>query len=248
VDYEKMENSIYTGLSHQVALKAQMDLIANNIANVNTPGYRAQNIVFTEFLADLERKDSTKDPLSMVMDYGQYQSTAPGSQQHTGNPLDVALSGPGWMAVQSGGEEMYTRAGNFQLSVNGELITGAGDFVAGEGGGPITIPAGAKEIKVAKDGSISTDQGQVGRIKVVEFANEQELEATGNGLYKAKTPGTEAVNTQVMQGMLEGSNVQAVLEMTRMIDVLRSYQNAQKILQSEHDRQRNMIQQLTQVR
>lgn len=243
-----MENSIYTGLSLQKALQAKMDIVANNIANISTPGYRGQNMVFTEYIAKTDNGDRLKDDLSMVLDYGQYQTTQPGPMRATGNPLDVALQGPGWMSVQTPQGLMYTRAGNFQINVNGELVTGNGMPVGGEGGGTITIPAGTREVKIAKDGSVSTEQGQVGRIGVFEFENEQDLEANGNGLYSTKAQANPAANTEVVQGMLEGSNVQPVVEMTRMIDVLRSYQNTQKMLQSEHERQRTMIQRLAGMR
>ena len=242
-----MENSIYTGLSLQIALQAKMDLIANNIANLNTPGYKGQNMVFTEYIAKTDNGEKPKDNLSMVLDFGHYQNTQAGPIQATGNPLDVALQGPGWFGVQTPEGTMYTRAGNFQINNNGELVTGTGLLVAGEGGGTITIPPDAREVKISNDGTIATDQGQIGRIGVFEFTNEQDLEAAGNGLYKAPAndPGAAAQNTQVLQGMLEGSNVQPVLEMTRMIDTLRSYQNTQRMLQNEHDRERTMIQRMT---
>lgn len=222
-----------------------MDIIANNVANMSTPGYRAQNMVFTEYLSD--PKGNT-DPLSMVEDYGQFQSTEAGPMQFTGNPLDVSLQGPGFIGVQTNNGIMYTRAGNFQINVNGELVTGAGNLVAGSGGGPIIIPEGSTDLKIGHDGTISTSEGDLGQIMVTEFDNQQDLEATGNGLYKAPDgAGIPAENTSVMQGMLEGSNVKAVLEMTRMIDVLRAYQQTQKILSDEHERQRNMIQKLSRV-
>ena len=240
-----MENSIYTGLSLQVALQAKMDLVANNIANLNTPGYRGQNMVFTEYLAKTDNGEKPKDNLSMVLDYGHYQNTESGPIQMTGNPLDVALQGPGWFGVQTPQGTMYSRAGNFQINTNGELVTGTGMLVSGEGGGTITVPPEAKEVKIAKDGTVSTDAGEIGRIGVFEFANDQDLQATGNGLYKTDSPANPAEKTQVLQGMLEGSNVQPVLEMTRMIDVLRTYQNTQRILQNEHDHERTMIQRMT---
>lgn len=242
-----MENSIYTGLSLQMALQAKMDIIANNMANLTTPGYKGQNMVFTEYIAKTDNGERPKDNLSMVLDYGQYQDAQPGPIQSTGNPLDVALQGPGWFGVQTPQGTMYTRAGNFQINTNGELVTGNGQLVAAEGGGSIVIPPEAKEIKISKDGSVATDQGAVGRIGVFEFTNDQNLQATGNGLYKAaqQDPGAPAQNTDILQGMLEGSNVQPVLEMTRMIDTLRNYQNTQRMLQNEHDRERTMIQRMT---
>lgn len=225
-----------------------MDIVSNNIANMNTPGYRAQNMVFTEYLAKPDGYRKVQEPLSMVLDYGHYQNTEPGPMRQTGNPLDVAVQGPGWLGVQTQGGVMYTRAGNFQVNLNGELVTGRGDLVAGEGGGTITIPADARDLKVASDGTISTDQGTLGKLMVVEFENEQGLQAMGNGLYKTDAAGQPAANSTVLQGMIEGANVQPVLEMTRMIDVLRSYQNTQRMLQSEHERERGMIQNLSNPR
>ena len=240
-----MENSIFIGLSRQVALQAQMDVVSNNIANMNTPGYRAQNMVFTEYISKPDGYRKVQEPLAMVLDYGHYQSMDPGPIRVTGNPLDVAIQGKGWMGVQTGEGIMYTRAGNFQMTVAGELVTGRGDLVAGEGGATITIPDDAKEIRIAEDGTVSTDQGPVGKIMVVEFANDQDLEAAGNGLYKTAAEPQPVADSRVMQGMIEDSNVQPVLEMTRMIDVLRAYQNTQRMLQSEHDRERTMIQRLS---
>jgi flagellar basal-body rod protein FlgF len=241
-----MENSIYTGLSRQMALRSNMDIIANNIANMNTAGYRSQNMVFAEFMEETKDSNGKKDTLSMVLDYGHYQNTASGPMQKTSNPLDVALEGPGYFGVQTkDGTTMYSRAGSFQTNTEGELITGAGDLVASVGGGPISIPRDAKEILVDEKGVISTESGQVGQLMIVEFDNAQELEAMGNGLYKTDATANPAQNTRSIQGMLEGSNVNSVLEMTRMIDVLRSYQSTHKLLQGEHERQRNMIRQLS---
>jgi flagellar basal-body rod protein FlgF len=115
----------------------------------------------------------------------------------------------------------------------------------GEGGGAIVIPEDAKGVKIAEDGTITTEEGEVGRLMVVEFDDLQALEARGDGTYATEQQGNPAENTRVIQGMLESSNVQPVLEMTRMIDVLRSYQQTQKLLQSEHERQRSMIQRLS---
>ena len=149
------------------------------------------------------------------------------------------------MQIPGSDQTLYTRAGNFQVNVNGELVTGRGHLVLGEGGGPITVPEDAKTIKIAEDGAIATEEGEIGRLQVVEFDNLQDLEARGDGLYQTTQQANPATNTRVIQGMLEGSNVKPVLEMTRMIDVLRSYQQTQRLLQSEHERQRTMIQRLS---
>lgn len=227
-----------------MALRSQMDLVANNIANMNTNGYRSQNMVFTEFVEKAQREDAMKDPLSMVLDYGHYQNTAPGSMRRTENPLNIAIEGPGYIGIETADGIQYTRNGDFQINVNGELVTGTGQIVADSGGGPITVPANSGKLTITENGFVSTEEGEVGQIMIAEFENLQELEAMGNGLYRTEADPLPAENSRAIQGMLEGSNVNPVLEMTRMIDVLRAYQSTQSMLQSEHDRQRTMIRQL----
>lgn len=236
-----MENSIYVGLSGQVALEEKMALIANNVANINTPGYRGQNAVFKEFISDQRRM---KEDVSLVYDIGQYEVTDPGPLKMTGNALDVALVGPGFMGVQTPQGVHYTRAGNFTLNALGELVTARGQKVADQGGGTITVPADAKFISIDRKGVVSTDQGEVGTLMVSEFADYQKMEPTGNGLYKTDQPRNPAAGTKVVQGQLEGANVQAVVEMTRMIDVMREYQAVQNVMTSEHERQQRAIQRM----
>lgn len=240
-----MENTIYIGLSRAKTLQTAMDMTANNIANMDTPGYRGQNPVFLEYIADPKGRTDVKDPISMVLDYGQFQSTRPGPMQRTGNPTDAALSGPGFFGVQTPDGILYTRAGNFEINVNGELTTPSGLPVAGAGGGPITIPRGATEIRIAEDGTVSTQEGQVGQIGVTEFENLQDLEPVGDNLYKAVNGGRPATETRVVQGMVEGSNVQPVVEMTRMVEILREYQSIQRMLQGEHERMRSAVQRIS---
>lgn len=242
-----MENSIYIGLSRQIALQEQMDTVANNIANLNTPGYRQHNMVFLEYLNRQRNAEKAgNDSISMVHDYGLFMNTDNGPLRRTENPLDVALQGPGFFGIQApDGSVQYTRAGNFQLNGNRELVNGSGQLVADAAGGTIAIPEDAREIIIARDGTVSTDQGELAQIMVVEFENPQDLVAQGNGLFKTDAPANPAENTTVLQGMVEDSNVNAVLEMTRMIDVSRAYQSTHRMLQNEHERQRSMIQTLT---
>lgn len=239
-----MENSIYLGLSRQMALQNNMDTIANNVANVNTPGFRGQNLLFHEFISD--PAGSKLDPLSFVYDDGQYEVTAPGPVKTTGNPLDIALDGPGFIGVVApSGKVAYTRAGNFQLGAGGILETSAGYPVSSTGGSSITIPADSTEINIDEKGGIHNQNGQVGQIKIAEFGDVKTLQALGHNLYLPSAPEQPATKTRVKQGVLEGSNVEPVIEMTRMIDTLRSFQNVQNVLQSENDRLRSAIRQLT---
>jgi len=240
-----MENSLYIGLSKQVVLRENMSIIANNVANLNTAGYRAQNMVFSEYISDPRRMD---EDMSLVLDYGQYQKTDPGSLKQTSNPLDIALVGRGFLGVQTpSGEIQYTRAGNLGIDSEGTLRTARGYAVVDDGGGEITIPQNATEVNIDQKGVISTDQGQVAQLDITEFASDQDLNPAGNGLYQAVVPGVPSEKTVVKQGMLEGSNVQAVVEMTRMIDVLRDYQAVQNMMKSEHDRLKGATQRLARV-
>lgn len=237
-----MENTIYLGLSRQIVLQTNLDIVANNIANVNTNGFRSQSPIFEEYLAD---PTGNGDPLSFVLDYGQYQNTAPGSITQTGNDMNVALNGPGFLAVQfPDGSTGYTRDGNFLKTADGTLVNSAGYALLGSGG-PITIPADATEFVVDERGVVSDQNGQIARLKIVEFENLQNLKAKGNNAYSTTQPEQEASNTVVRQGYLEGSNVQPVTEITRMIKILRHFQSVQRMLEAEHDRQRSAIQKLT---
>ncbi len=238
-----MENTSYVALSRQMVLRNSMDIVANNIANVNTPGFRAQNSIFAERISDPQGTDA---PLSFVSEYGQYQNTDPGPLTQTDNPLDIALTGQGFIGVQdSEGKTAYTRAGNFHLDQEGTLLTATGHTVLDDGGSPIEIPDDSTEIKIDEHGIISNQDGEIAQIMIHEFDNEQTLNPVGDSLYVTTEEGHEAENTVVKQGYLEGSNVRAITEMTRMIDILRSYQSTQRLVQTEHDRLREAIQTLT---
>jgi flagellar basal-body rod protein FlgF len=239
-----MENPLFIGLSRQMAIQDKMNLIANNIANVNTPGYRSDKVLFEEFVT---KPKPTNEAMSMVYTYGQFKDTAAGQMTSTGNPLDVSLHGPAFMMVETAAGTQYTRAGNFSMNNNHELVNASGNPVLDQGQGRITLPEGAREITITNDGQIATEQGVVGQIGMVEFQNVQTLVPTGSGFYRASPndAGAPAQNTIMKQGLLEGSNVQAVLEMTDLIEISRQFQSMHRTLQNEHDRQRDTIKALT---
>lgn len=234
-----MENSIYLVLSRQSVLKNNMDIIANNVANMNTPGFRAQNLVFSEYI---EKIGGEEKEISFVRDNLQYQDTSGGPMEQTENPFDVALVGPGFITIDGpDGQPAYTRAGNLQIGTDGTLQTSAGFQVSGG----IEIPEGATQISIDENGIISSADGEIGSLQIVEFENLQNLEPMGNNLYKTDAAPGPATETKVKQGYIEGSNVNAVLEMTRMIETLRNYQSIHKTMEGEHERLRNAISKLT---
>lgn len=236
-----MENTIYIGLSRQMALRTNLQIVANNVANMNTPGYRAQNMLFTEYLEDPRGQD---DPLSFVVDHGQFQVSKPGSLKTTDNPLDVALEGPGFFTVETPDGQAYTRAGNFSINPDGELVTASGLPVS-NGGGPIVIPPDSTEIRIDERGNISNQNGQIDQLAIVEFENTQLLNPTGQGLYVTEEVGQPSPTTRAQQGLLEGSNVNPIMEMTNLIEISRDNQSLSRMMDGENERLRRAIRTLT---
>lgn len=240
-----MDNSLYIGLSRQVVLQRAMDMVSNNVANLNTPGYRTQNPMFKEYLS---QPDKTYQPVSMVYDSGQYNTTTPGPVQMTGATYDVALDGPGFIAVNTpSGETQYTRGGNFNVNAAGQIVTSSGYTVSSNGGAAITVPADTQQVSITETGDVFADDNNIGRISVMEFENLQDLKPEGNGLYKAEKEGLPATQTRVKQGALEGSNVNSVQEMSRMIEIMRDYQQTMNMMKEQGDRETGAIQRLSKI-
>lgn len=240
----KMENISYIGLSQQMALKQQMDISANNLANINTPGFKSQSILFLEYL----NKPKQGEGVKQVLDFGSYRDLSAGALRQTYNDLDVALHGDGYFAVQTeGGTTRYTRDGSFSLNASRELVNKSGYKVMGDGG-PIVVQEGASKITITADGTVSTNLGEIGKLKVVTFDQPQKLVEIGENLYDGKNqPEKPVERLKVVQGSLEGANVNPVVEMNKMIEILRSYQATQRMLMNDHERIRSAIQKLTRV-
>lgn len=238
-----METASYIALSHQVALRDEMAVIANNIANIGTPGFRREGLVFAEYLARPNRPAPRMETLSYVSEQGIARNTMPGAIEETGGALDVAIAGDAMFVVETPQGQRYTRSGHFRLDPAGQIITQAGHAVLGDAG-PLTIPPDASEIMIAEDGTVSTDQGVVGRLQLVQFEDDRQLQKAGNGLYRTTAVAGPALDATVIQGSVERANVQPVLEITRMIEILRLYQNNQNLIKMEHERQQRVIEAL----
>ena len=263
-----METPTYIGLSRQMVLSRQMDVVANNIANASTPGFKAEEVVMSEYKIQAERPVK----LSYVQDFATARDFRDGPLKATGNDLDLAIQGDGFFVVKTPDGNRYTRVGRFQLDKDGQIVTSQGYPVLG-GGSPITLTPDDGHVNVAEDGTISTDrakngtqQAVVGRIDVVSFADKNALVPEQDNAYSAggQTPrpvntdigtaniglpvaGTETPGsgTKIMRGVLEDSNVQTIVQMTSMIQVTRNYQAVQKFLDEEHQRQLNAISTIT---
>lgn len=239
-----MENSLYITLSRQEALRRQMEVTSNNIANMNTSGYKAQRMLFLEYL---ERPDRQGDRMSFVQDYGLQRNIDVGPLTVTNNEMDVALRSEGYFAVETLTGTRYTRGGAFQLNADREVVDKSGLPLLSDANQRIVIPADAVEIKITGDGTVSTEAGPVAKLKVVTFAEQQRLMELGAGLYETNQAEIAVAQPLVTQGAIEQSNVQSVAEMTQMIDVLRTYQSVQKMIDTEHERMRTAIRQLGRV-
>ena len=236
-----MSSSANIALSHQMALQNQMDIIANNIANSSTAGYQGQNTMFAEALT----KATTGDQVAFVQDVGVLRNTESGPLGATNNPLDVSIKGEGYFVIETEEGQRFTRNGSFRIDPDGQLVTVDGDPILAEGDLPIVFAPGETDIQVARDGTISTENGPIGRLRLVTFENQQDMSKTGANMYTTEQEPLEAPDSEFVQGMLEGSNVQAVVELTRMIQVMRSYQGAAKLIESEDERSKRAIQTLT---
>jgi len=226
-----------------------MDMVANNIANINTPAYKGQRMVFMEYLAQLP--DGT---LSYVENVAQTRDTSEGAFTSTGNTFDLAIRGDAYFVVNTPLGDRYTRNGRFALDPTGRLVTSDGYALLDSSNQPIVIPEDATDVEVSEDGTISTGSpvvpktsNQVGQIKLVRFADQQELIKTGSGLYSTQQTPQPASDAAIIQGMVEESNVQAVLEITRMIAVQRAYDQAENVIRADDEMLQLAIQKLTQT-
>ena len=243
-----MENAQLVGLARQGTLARQLDLIANNLANINTGGFKAQKLVFKEQTMPVAQDKSFLIPdrkISFVVDDQNLVDFSPGVTQETGNPLDVALNGSGWFAVQTPAGERYTRNGSFAINNQGQLVNQSNYPVLTDFG-PISFAPNEGAISIAADGTVSTSQGSKGKLKVVDFDPKQPPIKVGETLYSGQNP-TPATLPEVTQGRIEKSNVNGVVEITNMINVQRSYQAIAAMMKQTDDLRKNAISTLGQV-
>ncbi len=244
-----MENALLIGLSQQTALKRQMNVIANNLANINTSGFKKGQLLFEEYVMPVARDNNWNGNaarLSYVQDGSILRDYSAGTLKRTGNPLDIAIGSRGWLVVQTPAGERYTRNGQLKLDAEGKIVTISGDPVIGEGG-PITIGPDETGITIAKDGTISTSAGTKGRLRIVSFDNEHRLKKTGDSMVSSEDPPKPVEIPRILQGMVEQSNVKPVVEMTRMIEVMRSYIRTSTMLAREDELMRSAINKLGQA-
>ena len=240
-----METSAYIALSRQTALRRQMAVVANNLANMNTPAFKGQNMMFVEHVVKSQGSESfMPTKLSYTRDVSQYTNLSEGPALPTGNKLDVAIKGDGYFVFESPDQELYSRNGRFQLDNDGQLVNQQGFPVLSDAGAPLIFGPTDTEITISRDGTVSTNNGDLGRIRIVMFEDEQRLKREAGGLYTSEQEPEDEEAPTLVQGALEGSNVEPILELTKMIETHRAFESTRKLIDREDSRQKQMIQKL----
>ena len=235
-----MENPIYIGLSRQAQLRREIGVVANNIANMDTTAFKRQiniNQAYNERIRHGEK-------LAFVIDISTALDLQEGGFKVTGNSMDVALRGQGYFQVDDGASVKYTRNGSFALDDQNRLVTQQGNLVLDDQARPIVVPGGGTSLNIAGDGSITYDDVEIGRLGVVEFQNPEDLKASRDSMFISDEPPQPAEDTRVIQGSLETSNVNPIVEMTEMIEIHRTYESVKRLMDQENERQKQVAQRL----
>jgi flagellar basal-body rod protein FlgF len=215
-----MSNTNYVLLAKQQANLIHMDRVADNMANANTVGFKSEHDVFKSHLVPIKNGEN--------ISYGTFGFTrrdaSTGPMQVTERPLDVAIQGTGFFKVQTPQGERYTRAGNFAIDNDGRLVTQDGYAVMGAGGGGVNLLPEDTNISIRDDGTVFSGENERGRIGVFDVGDPQELTRVGNNLLLSSSGDSLSESSVLQQGMLEGSTVSAVTEMSQMISASREYQ------------------------
>ncbi|MEM6886499.1 MAG: flagellar hook-basal body complex protein [Pseudomonadota bacterium] len=236
-----MENAGYTTLTRQSGLLREMRIVANNIANTATAGYRQEGLVFSEYVQSIEGASS----LSMGQGNARLTSFAQGALTQTGGIFDFAIEGDGFFLVQTPAGDRLTRAGAFSPNAEGDLVTMDGYRVLDAGGAPVFLPQGITDLTVASDGTISAEGVPIGQIGLFEPINAQAMVREDGVMFRADEGFAPAEQARILQRFIEGSNVNPILQLTRMIEVQRAYELGASFLEAEDQRLQKALRSLS---
>ena len=237
-----MDNATYTILTRQSGLAREMQLVANNIANAATTGYRSEGVIFSETVQAVDKGPS----LSMATANVQNTSFAQGALTQTNGSFDFGIEGEGFFLIETPAGERLTRAGSFSPSAAGDLVTNDGFRVLDAGGAPVFVPPDAGALSVSADGTLSVDGAPIAQLGIVRPLAPLDLVREDGVMFRADAGVEPAENARVIQGFTEGSNVDAVTQLARMIEVQRAYEMGQSFLESEDERIRMALKSLSQ--
>lgn len=232
-----MDAAAYVTLSRQSGLMQEMRVIANNIANSATTGFRQEGVIFSEYVRALP------DQPSLSMTRSQVRNTSPeqGMLTQTNGRFDLAIQGDGYFLIETPAGERLTRAGSFTPNAQGDLVTADGHLLLDAGGAPVFVPPDAGDIGIASDGTISSDGRAMGQIGLFQPVDPLTMQREDGVMFRADSGVEPTDGAAILQGYLESSNVNAILQVSRMIEVQRAYEAGQNLLNAEDERLRNVI-------
>ena len=242
-----MENVLLVALSRQMALRRELDVISNNVANVQTNGFKRRLSDSREYQMPVASDETFKRGgdrrISFVVDRGTPLDTSMGKLEPTNNPMDVAINGDAYFKVQTPNGERFTRNGALMINSQGQLVNSDGHAMVGELG-PFQFSSEDRDINIASDGTVNASSGSKGKLALVRFPNQQVLENAGANLFSTKAQPEPALQSRVQSGFIERSNVSPVVEISRMIEVTRQYQNIANLMSRTDESRRSAIQKL----
>ncbi len=239
-----MDTTGYVALSRQSGLFREMQAVANNIANSSTNGFRREGLIFAEMISALPAEGGS---VAMTTPRARFTADAQGGLERTGGTFDLAIEGGGFFMVETPAGLRLTRAGSFSPNVDGELVNPQGHRLLDGGEAPIFVPPGAAGVSIAADGTMAANGQPIAQLGIVQITDPNALYREDGVLFRPEAPLEPAAEAAILQGFLEKSNVNPVTELTRMIEVQRSYELGQKLLEKEDERIRAVTRTLGQA-
>jgi flagellar basal-body rod protein FlgF len=246
-----MDTALYVGLSRQMTLRRQLDIAANNMANVDTVGFKVESLMLqaAPMQANVPGVKGLMSPVRYVVDDGVGRDFGQGGLEQTSNTYDLGLEGDGFFTIQTANGPRYTRDGRFTVDSQNRLVTKAGDPVVNANGAGVTLDPTLSPPTIAKDGVISQTDSRgvtnaVGSISAVRFANLSGLQKTGDNLYTSDEVPQAARDVGIRQGMVERSNVQPMIEITSLIDITRAYERVTQMMASNQELSKSAVERL----
>jgi flagellar basal-body rod protein FlgF len=233
-----MDNAIYSTITRQSGLLREMQVVAHNIANMATTGFRAEGVIFAEHVRAL---DGQADSLSMATASGRTISSRQGALDQTGSPFHIAIEGEGFFLVQTPQGEALTRAGNFLRAGAGELVTPDGHVLLDGGGAPVFVPPDATSVSLAQDGTLSADGQPLTQIGLWRPIDPTEMSRQSGTLFTVASGVEPSEGAVLIQGAVEKSNVDPIAQIARMIEVQRAYELGQSFFDGEDQRIRDFL-------
>jgi flagellar basal-body rod protein FlgF len=243
-----MDNTLLVSLSSQLASYRSMDVIANNIANINTAGFKRDTVKFEEYIQNVTPAEGEvgAQAISFVADKGTSRDLTEGAITRTNAPFDMSINGKGYFTINTPNGPRYTRNGHFALDQDGRIVTEDGNALQGDGG-DLTVTTDDGDIHIAQDGTVTGIRGQIGKVQLVSFDNESALVKEGDSRYITTQTATPVESPNIQQGTLEESNVKPVVEISKMLEVLRAYQTTASLTESQQELERNAIDKLAET-